>query len=220
MDDFIYADFHCHIDLFPNPPEIIEYFEKNKIFIVAVTTMPQAWEQNKKWTQNKKFIRTALGLHPQLVNSKHFDYDLFSKLINESIYIGEIGLDGGSDYLITFEKQKHYFEKILAIISQYNGKILSLHSLKAVDDVLNGIEKYLYKSENKYILHWFTGTLKQSQQAVNLNCYFSINHKMLLNSKGQELIKFLPLDKIVLEAVLLKTFFEGNPYHSYPYNIF
>ncbi|OGI29900.1 MAG: hypothetical protein A2287_10545 [Candidatus Melainabacteria bacterium RIFOXYA12_FULL_32_12] len=200
MTDLVYADFHCHIDLFPNPPEIIEFFEKNKIFIVAATTTPKAWKQNKKWTQNKTFIRPSLGLHPQLINSKHFDYDLFSKLINESIYIGEIGLDGSNDYLTTFEKQKHYYEKILDVISQHDNKILSIHSLRAVEDVLNGIKKYLYKSKNKYILHWFTGTLKQSQQAINLNCYFSINHKMLSNSKGQELIKFLPLDKIVLES--------------------
>ena len=185
MNDLLYADFHCHIDLFSNPPEIIEFFENYKIYTVAITTTPKAWDQNKKWTQNKKFVRPALGLHPQLINSKHFDYDLFSKLISESIYIGEIGLDGSNEYLITLEKQKHYFEKILATISQYNDKILSIHSLKAVDDILNEIEKYSLKSKNKYILHWFTGTLKQSQKAVNLDCYFSINHKMISNTKGQ-----------------------------------
>jgi TatD DNase family protein len=124
MNDLIYADFHCHVDLFSNPPEIIDYFEKSKIFAVAVTTTPKAWEQNKKWTQNKKFVRPALGLHPQLIDSRYFDYALFTKLINESTYIGEIGLDRSNKYLTTFEKQKHYFEKILAITSQYNDKVL------------------------------------------------------------------------------------------------
>lgn len=50
----------------------------------------------KKLAENHKRIQTALGLHPQIAHERYEELDLFDLLINETKYIGEIGLDGST----------------------------------------------------------------------------------------------------------------------------
>ena len=58
-------DFHCHVDLHPDPTQVIEDCERKKIFVLAVTTTPKAWPQNQKWTKTSSYIHAAVGLPPR-----------------------------------------------------------------------------------------------------------------------------------------------------------
>lgn len=200
MQDFIFADTHCHIDLSKDPNKTMRYFDKYNIAVIAVTTTPTAYNQNVTWSKNYSMIKPALGLHPQLINTKHFDFDQFIALLPEANYIGEIGLDKSKDYLNFFDEQLFYFKKIIKEISKYDDKVLSIHSLKALKETFINIEEFIIKTNNKCILHWFTGTSKDLIKANELKCYFSINHKMLYLNNSKELIKNIPINKILLES--------------------
>ena len=47
---------------------------------------------------NVRRIRVALGLHPQLAHERRTEIDLFDSLLQNSRYVGEIGLDGGPEH--------------------------------------------------------------------------------------------------------------------------
>jgi TatD DNase family protein len=47
------------------------------------------------------------------------------------------------------------------------------------------------------VLHWWLGDTKQTQRAIELGCYFSVNASMLRRS---DLLDCLPLDRLLTET--------------------
>lgn len=193
-----FLDTHCHLDLFDNPEKIINQI-KNNINIISMTTTPFAYSRNLQMFSKFENIKVALGLHPQLVNTKYFDFDLFCSHLKDSFYIGEIGLDKSKEYLDFYDMQKECFTNILKASHDYNKKVLSIHSRYAENEVLECINSFGNK-KNIYILHWFTGSKTAVNKALSLNCLFSINGNMVDTAKGKDILKIVPLDKIILES--------------------
>ena len=50
------------------------------------------------------------------------------------------------------------------------------------------------------ILHWFLGTKKELNRAIDLGCIFSVGPAMTVSQKGVKIIDRLPKDKILLET--------------------
>lgn len=196
-----YIDLHCHLDLYPNFEELILECEKNQIFTLAVTTTPRAWPRNSALTENLKFVRPALGMHPQLINkSSSADWLLFKDTVPSVKYVGEIGLDGSRDYAENFELQKEIFKDTLILCSMHGPKVLSVHLVKSVRVGLDMVEEYAKPEKVTVILHWFTGTKQQAVRAIEMGCYFSINSKMLESRSFLETLKLIPLDRILVET--------------------
>ena len=63
-------DFHCHLDLFPDPQRVAAEAEAAGIYVLSVTTTPKAFRQTAALAKGKRHIRTALGLHPQLAHER------------------------------------------------------------------------------------------------------------------------------------------------------
>lgn len=192
------VDFHCHLDLYPNFPELVAECERRRIYTLAVTTTPRAWQRNKFLADSKEYVYAALGLHPQLVNQCHQEADLFCELISQAYFIGEIGLDGSRHYASSIGLQKIVLEKILIACESNGGRIMSLHSRGATGEVLNMLEKY--KNAGTPVLHWFSGTEKELQRAILLGCWFSVGSTMLSSVKGAEIVRKIPTDRILTET--------------------
>ena len=78
--------------------------------------------------------------------------------------------------------------------------MLSIHSVKAAGIVLDELEKAGTFQTCKCILHWFTGTVSERKRAIDNGALFSINPKMLRTKSGQETIKAIPEESILLET--------------------
>jgi TatD DNase family protein len=63
-------DFHCHLDLYPNPQRLVEDCRKHGTYILSVTTTPSAWKGTNALANEATRIKTALGLHPQLAHQR------------------------------------------------------------------------------------------------------------------------------------------------------
>src|ERR1035441_1290583 len=87
-------DFHCHLDLYPNPLAIRDECDRRGMYVLSVTTTPSAWKGTSALAAPTKRIRTALGLHPQLAHERMSELALFDSYLPETRYVGEIGLDG------------------------------------------------------------------------------------------------------------------------------
>jgi len=194
------VDFHCHLDLYPDPEAAIAEADAAGVYTLTVTTTPRAWPRNLALTQRTKYVRAALGLHPQLVAKHSDELSLWEKHLSETRYIGEVGLDAGPQHFRSLDLQKQVFERILKLCADAGGKILTVHSVRSAKAVLDLIETYLPPAKGKVVLHWFTGSKAEARRAVELGCYFSVNARMLQGDKGRDLVSSLPTDRLLTET--------------------
>jgi len=194
------VDFHCHLDLYPNHASLIDECEKLGIKTLTVTNAPSVWSRNHELVRDCKHVRAALGLHPQLAHQREKELVLFEKYITQTRYIGEVGLDGSQEFLNTMAIQQRVFKKILELCANVGSKILTVHSRRAVSEVLELTQDIKFHDKGKVVLHWFAGTLSEAKTALDLGMYFSVNHRMITSINGKKLIKFLPIDRILTES--------------------
>lgn len=195
-----YIDFHCHLDLYPNHAQAIAEADAARVFTLAVTTTPAAWDRNFQLTRGTKYVRAALGLHPQLVAERAHEIDAWDKLLPYARYVGEVGLDAGSQYYASFDLQKQVFERVLTRCADLSGKILTVHSVRSAKTVIDMIERHLPPARGKVVLHWFTGTKAEARRATDLGCYFSVNSAMMEKDRHRDMIASLPPDRLLTET--------------------
>lgn len=195
-----WVDFHCHLDLYPDHETLIHESDRERIATLAVTTTPKAWSRNREMASNSQHVRVALGLHPQLVAERENELALFEQYLVEARYVGEIGLDAAPQFYSSFEAQERVFAHILRACAEHGGKILSLHSVRAVSKVLGHLERAFPLERGRAVLHWFTGSTAEARRAVELGCYFSINGKMLQSARHRQLVQNLPLERLLTET--------------------
>jgi len=195
-----WVDFHCHLDLYRDHVDLIAECDRERVATLAVTTTPKAWPRNRELAENATHVRVALGLHPQLVAERASEVALFEHYLADARYVGEIGLDAGPRFYRSLPDQERVFERILRACAEQGGKILSVHSVRAVGKVLGHIERALPASRGRVVLHCFTGTAAEARRAAALGCYFSINKEMLNSPKHRQLIIELPEDRLLTET--------------------
>ena len=204
-------DFHCHLDLYPDPAAAIAETEAAGIYALTVTTTPRAWPRNLLLTKDTRHVRAALGLHPQLVADHSNEISVWENHLHEARYVGEVGLDAGTQYFRSLDLQKQVFERVLKQCAKAGGKILTVHSVRTAKTVLDMIEMHLPPSKGKVVLHWFTGSKSEARRAVELGCYFSVNGAMLNTEKGRAVVGELPTDRLLTETDGPFTQVNGRP---------
>lgn len=193
-------DAHCHLDLMDNMEGCINEVQYSNLGVFAVGTTPKAYSREIQFCAKSKNIKVGLGMHPQLVSGGYDDMQLFKALFEKSKYIGEVGLDFRKAYYSTKERQMEIFDDIVKLCEDYGEKVVSIHSIKATSKVLEILEKYKRQKDNKYIFHWYTGTISQLERAIKVGCYFSINANMLKTKSGIEVVKAIPVNRILVET--------------------
>ncbi|MDQ8030466.1 MAG: Qat anti-phage system TatD family nuclease QatD [Bordetella sp.] len=181
------------------------------MFTLAVTTTPKAWARNLELTRDTRHVRAALGLHPQLVSSRADEIALWEALLPQARYVGEVGLDAGPRFYRSLDLQKSVFTRVLQACAKAGGKIITVHSVRAVKAVLDHIEEHLPQRTNRVVLHWFTGSKSEATRALEMGCYFSINNTMLNSEKASTLIRDLPVERMLTETDGPFTEVDGRP---------
>lgn len=143
-------------------------------------------------------MKTALGLHPQLARQRKSELAEFDELLPQTNFVGEVGLDGGPEYKASWDDQIQVFWHILQVCSAAGGKVISVHSRRAVDPTLQMLS--LHETSGTHVLHWFSGTGRQLARASELGCWYSVGPAMLAGAKGRALIAAMPRDRVVLES--------------------
>ncbi|WP_028031221.1 Qat anti-phage system TatD family nuclease QatD [Gemmobacter nectariphilus] len=191
-------DFHCHLDLYPDPHGVSRACIERGIYVLSVTTTPSAWTGTVALAEGATRIRTAIGLHPQLAHQRKGELAQLEELIGKTLYVGEIGLDGAPEFKRHWEDQAYVFKTALGMCQAVGGRVLSLHSRRAATAVLDFLEAR--PGAGLPILHWFSGTPRELARAVDLGCWFSVGPGMLRSDKGRELAKRMPQDRVLTES--------------------
>jgi len=158
------------------------------------TSSKKTLELGKK----SEYILPFIGMHPEKAQD---DTESIFKLIvenNEKISgVGEIGLDHtytNSDE--EFLKQEHVFRTQLSYAEKFR-KPVSIHSRKTLDQIFEILPSYKVPS---VLLHWFDGSKKLLQQAMDLDCYVSFGPVMVYSKDKQVLLSKANKDKILVET--------------------
>lgn len=191
-------DFHCHLDLYPDPYEVARNCVLRNLHVLSVTTTPSAWTKTAELAVGSARIRTALGLHPQIAHERKGELSLFCQLLPKTRYVGEIGLDGAPEFRRHWSDQTTVFTRILDACAQAGGRILSIHSRRAATPVLDALENH--SGVGTPILHWFSGSHRELSRAIELGCWFSVGLPMLGGIKGRTLVAKMPRDRVLTES--------------------
>lgn len=191
-------DFHCHLDLYPNPHAVADECRRRGLYVLSVTTTPSAWHGTRALAREGDRIRTAIGLHPQIAHERKGELPLFDKIIAETDYVGEIGLDGSPNLQQHWDAQVAVFDHILRSCTKAGGRIMTIHSRRAATAVLDRLEAH--PGAGAPILHWFSGGVRELERAIAMGCWFSIGPAMLNGERGRQLASRMPPDRILTET--------------------
>ena len=189
-------DTHFHLDFYRDHKIWYDQINELQQHTLCVTNSPEIYISCKKLYPETRYVKFALGYNPQICTSTPLNKKLFFSQLSSTKYIGEVGLDFSSKNLCSKAAQIEAFDYICHNAAMYN-KLLSLHSRKAEKDTLailmrNGVKRA--------IVHWYTGDLETLELFIEAGYYFSINANMCVTSKGQSIIRRIPLDKILIES--------------------
>lgn len=191
-------DFHCHLDLYRDPRAVAEEANKRRVAVLSVTTTPSAFQGTSALADGLPFIRTALGIHPELAAEREHELPLFDKLLTRTRFVGEVGLDGQDRFAASRAAQERVFDHVLDRCARSGGRIISIHSRQAVGRVIQLITRS--GPIGAPVLHWFTGSLKQADAALEAGCWFSVGAAMLRSERGRILVAQLPIERVVTET--------------------
>ena len=161
-----------------------------------MTNLPSHFQMGVNHVRRYKHIRLALGLHPLRAKEHAKEYSKFRQYIDETSYIGEVGLDFSREGFSTKDIQIKSFKFVLDCIRTKN-KILSLHSRRAEKETL---EMLIEKGIDNAIFHWYSGSLNVLRNIANSGFFFSLNSAMIQSDNGRKIIAEIPKELILTET--------------------
>lgn len=197
-------DIHYHLDLQKDRSATIGEIENNQIYTIAVTNLPELYQKEKEEIKSK-YIRIALGFHPELVHQYKRQIPLMWDLLTDARYVGEVGLDFVDETYKT--EQISFFEELIEQCRFDDKKILTIHSRRAVREVLRIIGNDF---KFKPILHWFTGTKDELLEAIEKGCFISVNGAMLGSNKFLSMLPLIPDERLLIETDSPFTYLQGT----------
>jgi TatD DNase family protein len=196
-----YFDSHIHL----SDPEyvsdmefILKQMDFLKIKACCVSMDYNNSIQTLELAKKSNLILPFIGIHPECANE---ELENISKLIEDNhdhiSGIGEIGLD--PTYVNKNEdavKQNHVFETLLSFAEKFD-KPVSIHSRKSLDDVFEIMTSYDTKHA---LLHWFDGSKKQLQKAMDMEFFVSYGPVMIYANDKQTLLSKTDESQILVET--------------------
>lgn len=166
-------------------------------------------------------VYAAVGLHPihtdrsfhdreELGDDKEFtghgeefDYEYYKKLAQHPkvVAIGECGLDF---YRISGvesrQKQERAFIRQIELAGEIKKPIM-IHCREAYDDLIKILQTLSSKLQDPPgIIHFFSGAEEHAQKLLDMGFYFSFGGVITFAKQYEDLVKYIPLDRILLET--------------------
>ncbi len=210
----MFTDTHAHIfkEYYEDIDKVIKDAKMNGVNkIICASTKISDAKEIIKTSSSYNEMYYCLGIHPEEVKE---NLDELKRLIEEVkddpkfVGIGEIGLDYhyGKE---TKDKQLKYFDEQLSLAEEYHLPVV-IHSRDATQDTIDILKKHHVKG----IMHCFSGSKETAKILMDMGLYFGVGGVMTFkNAKIDEVIKDIPLERIVLETD--SPYLTPEPYRKY-----
>jgi|SRR3989344_2058750 len=212
-------DVHTHVQFQAfkdDSREVIKRAVENGVWMINVGTQRDTSEAAVKLAHEyPEGIWATVGLHPihtsrsyhdamelgggQSFESREekFNYAFYKKLTQDPkvVAIGECGLDYYRLEEDTKQKQKEIFERQIALAEEAK-KPLMIHCREAFNDLI----EILKSKGGSGVVHFFSGTTEDAKELIDLGFSFSFGGVITFAREYEKLIKYIPLEKILLET--------------------
>lgn len=197
----MFTDSHCHLlsEFYENIEEVILSANNNGVYRYiscadSISSCKEVHENSYKY-ENYYY---ALGIHPENANESYLDYEkYFYNCLpnNRLVAIGEIGLDYHYDEF-NKERQIELFRNQLKLAEKEKLPVI-IHSRDATMDTINILKEYNLNG----VIHCFSGSLETAKEYLKMGYYIGIGGVITFkNSKLKEIVKEIPLDRLLLET--------------------
>ncbi len=193
-----YFDSHIHLSdpVYLSDMEfILKGMEHLKLKACCVSMDVENSLQTLKLAKKNNLVLPFIGIHPECADD---NVEKMIEMIEEHhdilSGIGEIGLD--PTYENTNTRQVDVFESLLSIAEKFN-KPVSIHSRKSLDNVFEIMTSY---NTQHALLHWFDGSKKQLQKAMDMGFFVSFGPVMIYANDKQTLLSKTDESKILVET--------------------
>ena len=218
-------DTHTHInfkDFKGDSTEVIKRAHDAGVWLIVPASELKSSQRAVEYAEKyEKGVYAAVGLHPfhvwtrevegsgyklNVVAQVFYKEDYEPLLKSEKVVaIGEIGLDychmeNEEDRDEIILRQKHEFMNQMRFAYE-NNKPVIVHVREAQEDCLSILEAL--KKENKlpdFVMHCYHSNLDFAKQYMEFNCLFSFNGLITFAPDWDEVIKWLPMEKIMVET--------------------
>lgn len=205
------VDSHCHLKLLNYTNEhtsIVDVLDKaahKKVrLVLSVSIILSDYNYLvERIGENRKDVVFSCGVHPIYVNFNENFYTykkLYILSLKKNIVaIGETGLDYYHK-LDNKEQQKRMFREHINIANEVNKPVI-VHSRNASKDTI-----ILLREEQAErcggVLHCFNESIEIAKLLLNMNFYISFSGIITFSNSHilQEVIRYIPLDRILLET--------------------
>lgn len=191
-------DTHMHFDLYEDREAVLDRIERSQSYSIAVTNLPKLFDRYKRqidWGKYK-YTRLALGIHPELVAEHGKQIDKFIDFLKDTRFVGEVGLDFTTNDLGVRNAQREVFQRVIDECNRYGNKVLTIHTRKATQEALQVMRNF----SGKAIFHWYSGPMKDLQEALERGYFFSVNQQMLKSTNGRRIVDLIPIDRLLIES--------------------
>ena len=215
-----YIDIHTHLNFAAYNADrdaVIARMQDTGVGVINVGTQANTSAQAIELAEQNEHMYAAIGLHPiHTAKSFHdekelgeggqeftsrgevFDDAVYKKMAEHPkvVAIGECGLDYFRLDADTKEKQVRAFEAQIALANSVK-KPLMMHIRNAYRDAHEIFKAHAKVTGN---LHFFAGTIADAKPFLDQGCTFSFTGVITFADSYHEVIKYLPLDRIMSET--------------------
>lgn len=181
-------DTHAHVDVSIDAMDLLNL---RAVIFAASRSLEESQQAIRRQSRDLLTV-WGLGVHPGVKAAlDHYDPDTFGALLDETAFVGEVGLDGRVSSRL--DQQRDVLASVLHQLQQ-RPRLTSIHSYAATTEVVEELER---RPIAGVILHWWLGDRAATDRALELGAYFSINKSCLRRS---EVLDRIPLDRLLLET--------------------
>jgi len=170
--------------------------------IVNVSASLESVKSTLALAEKHAFVYAAVGIHPDEageLNEESFAWLREQCRHPKAVAVGEIGLDYYWDKE-NHETQKLWFRRQMDL-AQELGLPVIVHSREAAADTLEAV-KAAHTSRSRGVIHCFSYTQEMAREYLDMGYYIGIGGVVTFKNarKLKEVVKMLPLDRILLET--------------------
>ena len=204
-------DAHVHLDFYANAPQVAEQAQEFGLSFLACTVTPAGYLCAAQELADTPGVHLAAGAHPWWIADGRIaekDVDTLVSILPDLRFIGEVGLDFSPAHVGegTQRIQVSAFERIMRACSETSDptcpKVVSIHSVRSADVVLDVLERTGAVRSCRCIFHWFSGRPEELWRAARMGCYFSFGEHSLATRRGREYVREVPAELLLTETDL------------------
>lgn len=208
-----YIDIHSHIhdsDFNNDRDEVLARMKEKHTATITVGTHLDSSKKAVELAEKEKFVWATVGIHPTDTKVETVPKELEALAHHKKVVaIGECGLDyfrGGTSE-VEKKRQRALFESQIELALKVD-KPLMIHgrpskgTMDAYHDILDIL--YLYSREFgeklRGNIHFFAGNVEIARKFLELGFSMSFTGVLTFTNDYDEVIRFLPLNKIMSET--------------------